>query len=300
MYDIIIIGAGPAGLTSAIYGARGGKTVLVLEANMAGGQIVNTPKVENYPGIPEIAGFQYAMNLMSQASALGAEIKYEKVLSIEDKNEEKIITTESASYTGRSVIIATGLTKRKLELEREEEFLGKGVSYCATCDGAFYRDKTVAVVGGGNTALEDAIFLSEYCKKVYLIHRRDSFRGESALVKRVQSTSNVEIIYNTIPSRLLGEEKLSGIEIKNSKNEEKRELSIDGLFIAIGQLPLNDIFGKLITLDEDGYVASGESCKTNVSGIFTAGDCRSKKVRQLTTAVSDGAIAALAALEYLF
>ena len=298
MYDIIIIGAGTAGLSAAIYGLRAGKKVLVLEQLSYGGQIINTPEIENYPGIKNISGFDFATGLYEQATALGAEVKYEQVTGIADGTEKQVTTTE-ATYSCKAIIIATGAKNRPLGLDREAELVGGGVSYCATCDGAFYKKRPVAVNGGGNTALEDALFLSNYCSKVYLIHRRDTFRGEVKQVEQLKAKENVEFVLNATVTALLGEDQLESIEVTDKNTGEKHTLQVDGLFIAIGQMPENAEFAPLIELDTAGYVVAGEDCKTNVDGIYAAGDCRTKTVRQLTTAAADGAVAALAACAYI-
>ena len=298
MYDIIIIGAGTAGLSAAIYGLRAGKKVLVLEQLSYGGQIINTPEIENYPGIKNISGFDFATGLYEQAAALGAEVKYEQVTGIAD-GAEKTVTTSGGTYNCKAIIIATGAKNRPLGLERETELVGGGVSYCATCDGAFYKKRPVAVNGGGNTALEDALFLSNYCSKVYLIHRRDAFRGEVKQVEQLKAKENVEFVLNATVTALLGREQLEGVEVTDKISGENRTLQVDGLFIAIGQMPENAVFAPLIKLDAAGYVEAGEDCRTNVEGIYAAGDCRTKTVRQLTTAAADGAVAALAACAYI-
>ena len=299
MYDIIIIGAGPAGLAAAVYGQRAEKRTLLIDEKGYGGQIINTPEVENYPAIQKISGFDFANSLYQQAANLGAELTFEKAIAIETKADTKIVRTESGFYEGRAVIIATGAKNRPLGLEREAELTGRGVAYCATCDGALYRGKTVAVIGGGNTALEDAEVLSGLAEKVYLIHRRDVFRGEESLVNRIRTKENVDLLLNRIPTALLGEEKITGLELEDRLNGEKEVLQLDGIFVAIGQMPDNEAFAEEIELDEKGYVKAGEDCLTKSDGIFVAGDCRTKKVRQLATAVADGAVAALAAVEYI-
>lgn len=299
MYDILIVGAGTAGLSAAIYGVRAGKSVLVLEASVYGGQIINTPEIENYPGIKHISGYEFATNLYEQAKDLGAEVKFEKVLEIKDEQSQKVVITDSNEYVAKTVILATGAKNRPLGLAKEEELIGKGISYCATCDGGFYRGKAVAVNGGGNTALEDATFLTAYCSKVYVIHRRDSFRGEEKLLETLKSKENVEFVLNSNIISLNATEKLESITVENKETKEQRQIDIEGLFIAIGQIPENDIFKSLITLDQKGYIVGEENCKTNIEGIFVAGDTRTKAIRQLATAASDGAIAALAACEYI-
>jgi len=298
-YDIVIVGAGTAGLSAAIYAVRAGKSVIVLEATTHGGQIVNTPEVENYPGIQKISGFEFANNLYKQAKSLGAEVIYEKVIGIEVNGEEKIVHTTKEDYQAKAVILATGAKNRPLGLEHEKEWIGAGISYCATCDGMFYRGKDVAVAGGGNTALENAIFLTNYCRKVYLIHRRDAFRGEEKLLQTLKEKPNVEFVLNANITRLIGEDGVDGVEVEDKNTHEKRIIDVMGLFVAIGQMPENSEFINVVDLDKGGYIEAKEDCKTKTKGIFTAGDCRTKKVRQLATAASDGAIAALAACEYI-
>ena len=288
MYDIIIIGAGPAGLTSALYALRAGKKVLVLESSSYGGQIINSSKLENYPGLIDTDGCTFATNLYNQVKNLNCEIKYEKVIKIDSG---KNVYTLNNTYKAKSIIIANGVEKRKLGLENEEKLIGSGVSYCATCDGNFYRDKIVAVNGGGNTALEDALYLSNICKKVYLIHRRDEFKGENKYIEELKNKDNIEFLLNSNVTKLNGENKLESIIINNEK-----EIKVDGLFIAIGLEPKNDIFSELIEL-ENGYIKSVDGVHTNIDGIYVAGDTRVKDLRQLTTAVSDGSIAATIAIK---
>lgn len=300
MYDIIIVGAGTAGLSAAIYGVRAGKSVLVLEAASYGGQIVNTPDIENYPGIAHISGFDFATGLYNQAKDLGAEIRFEKVIGIEAEGAGKRVETGSGSYEARAVILATGAKNRPLGLPNEQELVGRGVSYCATCDGMFFRNRTVAVNGGGNTALEDAQFLANYCEKVYLIHRRDAFRADVKEVERLRAKDNVEFVLDSVITALESDASgLRAIRVKNQKSGGERELRVDGLFVAIGQSPDNAAFTRLVKLDPKGYIEAGESCRTEAAGIFTAGDCRTKSVRQLATAAADGAVAALAAVNYI-
>lgn len=299
MYDIAIVGAGPAGLSAAIYGTRAGKSVVVFEAMTYGGQIVNTPEIENYPGIRQISGFDFATGLYEQATGLGAEVVYEKVTRIEDNGSYKRVLTESGSYEARSVILATGAKNRPLGLDHEQELIGAGISYCATCDGAFFKGKDVAVVGGGSTALEDAAYLCGYCRTVYLVHRRSQFRGEEAVVEKLRQKPNIIFELDSRVIRLNGESRLESIEVEQVQTGEIRTIPVDGLFVAIGQMPDNQAFSDLVNVDDAGYIRAMESCETNVPGIFTAGDCRTKKVRQLATAAADGAVAALAACDYL-
>jgi len=298
MYDIIIIGAGPAGLTAAIYARRASKSVLVLEALSYGGQIINTPDIENYPAVPHVSGFDFATKVYQQAEALGAEFVFEKAVGIKDNGSTKTVVTTENEYEGKAVIVATGSENRKLGLPNEEELVGRGVSYCATCDGAFYRGKTVAVVGGGNTALEDALYLADIAQTVYLIHRRDAFRGDEATVTSLKQRDNVKFIYNSTVTKLNAEKRLTSIEVTD-KNGEVSTIELNGLFVAVGRIPENQNFAALIKLDEAGYVAAGEDCITNVAGIFAAGDNRTKSVRQLVTAAADGAVAATEAVKYV-
>jgi len=299
MYDIIIVGAGPAGLSAAIYGLRAGKSVLLLEKESYGGQIINTPEIENYPGIKKISGYEFAQNLYQQAADLGGELRYEAVTAIETEEDTKKVLTDKNVYSCKTIILATGARHRKLGIKREEELAGKGVSYCATCDGMFFKGKDVAVAGGGNTALQDALFLANYCRKVYLIHRREQFRGEKRLVDALREKDTVEFVLNSQIVRLNGENTLASVTVKDKNTERERELAVSAVFIAVGQEPQSQIVRNLIDMDEGGYIISGEECCTNCSGVFTAGDCRTKSVRQLATAVSDGAVAALKACEYL-
>lgn len=297
MRDVIIIGAGTAGLTAAIYALRAGKSVLVLEQGTYGGQIVNTPKVENYPGIEQISGYEFASGLFKQAEKLGMEYRNEKVISVRQEENCKVVVTEGETYEAAALVLATGAKNRPLGVERETEFTGRGVSYCATCDGMFFRGKKVAVVGGGNTALEDAAFLSNYCERVYLIHRREQFRGEEKLADELRGKANVEFLLNKTVQELEGDITLQAVMLRDKNSGEVSRLEIDGLFVAIGQVPENGIFANLVELDEGGYIVAGEDCRTNVEGIFAAGDCRKKTVRQLTTAAADGAVAALGAAQ---
>ena len=292
MYDIIIVGAGPAGLTAAIYALRARKKVLIFEAKSYGGQIVTAPLVENYPGIESISGFDYATNLYNQVLKLGGEFKFETVLRIDEGN---IVTTKNGSYEAKAIILATGADKKKLNIENEDKYLGKGISYCATCDGNFFKEKTVAVVGGGNAALDDALYLSNIVKKLYLIHRRDDFRADQ-YVSELEGKDNVEFIYSSTVNKLIGDSKLEGIEILNNYGETA-ELKVDGLFISIGQEPQNKMFSNIIELDDFGYIKTEDGVHTSKPKIYVAGDARPKQLRQLVTAISDGAIAATTAIK---
>ena len=297
MYDIIIVGAGPAGLTSALYASRASKKVLVLEAKNYGGQIINTLDIENYPVEEHISGFDFATKLYNQAKNLGADIKYEKVIDIKNSDIKEVITSKN-TYKAKAIILATGSVNRKLNLSNEDKLIGKGISYCATCDGGFYKNKIVAVVGGGNTALEDALYLSDIAKKVYLIHRRDEFRGDSVTLSKLKEKDNIIFIYNSNITKLNGKEHLDSIEITN-KEGNVDTIKLDGLFVAIGRIPENKIFSKIINLDNNGYIIASENCHTNIDGIFVAGDNRTKELRQLVTATSDGANSATEAVKYI-
>ena len=298
MVDIIIIGAGPAGLSAAIYARRASKSVLLLEANTFGGQIVNTPDIENYPVAEHISGFEFATKLYTQATNLGAELKFERALEIKEEGGIKKVITAKNEYEAKAIIMATGAKNRKLGVAREDEMVGKGVSYCATCDGAFYRGKPVAVVGGGNTAIEDAAYLADIASDVYLIHRRDAFRADSASVEKLKTKENVHFILNSTVAELLAEKKLTGL-ILSDKQGNRTQLETQALFIAVGRIPENKCFANVLALDAEGYALAGESCITETAGIFVAGDNRTKEVRQLVTATADGAVAATEAVKYI-
>ena len=298
MYDIIIIGGGPAGLTAAVYARRAGKSVLILEKDALGGQITWSPRVENYPAIPSISGLDLGNRMAEQAMEQGADVEIEAAVRMEDHGDFHRVYGEFGSeFDGKAVILATGARPRTLGLEREEELVGSGVGYCAVCDGAFFQGQAVAVNGGGNSALQDALLLSEICSRVYLIHRRDRFRGEERLVEALQEKENVEFVLNAAVTELLGENELTGLVV--TQNGEKRSLNVSGLFVAIGHEPDNSAFSEWIELDAAGYADAGEDCLTRSKGVFVAGDCRRKKIRQVTTAAADGAVAALAACAWL-
>lgn len=297
MYDVIIIGGGPAGLTAAVYARRANLKTLVLEATACGGQIIITPDIENYPAAMHISGLDFASRLESQANELGAEIKFEEVTGINDNGIEKEVITDSNVYKGKTVIIATGTKSRKLGLEGEDALIGHGVSYCATCDGSFYRGRVVAVNGGGNTALDDALFLSNIADRVYLIHRRDEFRGDAETVEKIKAKDNIELVLNSQVTKLIYDNKLEAIEVTDN-NGIIRKLDVGALFIAIGRIPATNIFVNKVSMLEGGYI-NGEYCHTNIPGIFVAGDCRNKEVRQLVTATADGAVAVHEVLKLL-
>lgn len=299
MYDIIIAGAGCAGLTAAIYAARAGKKVLVLEAAVIGGQIAFSPKVENYPGFKMVSGYEFSDNLYEQALALDVGIELERVERVELDGDDKKVITDGGEYRCRALIIAAGAEHRKLGLPEEDDYLGQGVSYCVTCDGAFFKGKETAVVGGGSTALLGAETLSQICSKVYLIHRRDTFRGETHLVERLKKKKNVEIITDTVVEKLSGDQALECVYLKNTKTQKSSVLTLSGLFVCIGQQPDNGVFSPFVQLDEAGYIVSDETCLTGTPGVYAAGDCRTKAVRQLTTAAADGTVAALTAAKWI-
>lgn len=298
MIDIIIIGAGTAGLTAAVYACRSGKTVTVFESENIGGQIANSPRVENFPSIKSISGSEFANNLMEQAMELGANIELEKVLRV-TKGQFFTVTTEYGKYEAKTVIIATGVKHRQLGLPREEELLGHGISYCAVCDGPFFKGEEVALIGDANSALQYALLLANYCPKVYLYTLFDRFFGEDSLVKQVRERSNIEIRHNLSLKSFVGSDELEGLVFENTLTKELVNLNVKGVFIAIGQIPDNQLFSDLVELDHQGYIITNNDCETNVTGLFAAGDCRKKTIRQLTTAVSDGAIAAIKAVNYI-
>ena len=298
MHDILIIGGGPAGLTAATYACRAGKSVLVLEKNAFGGQITWSPKVENFPGFASISGTELGDRLLEQAMNQGAEVELEEAQELRRENGGFTVACESgARYEAKAVILAAGARPRPLGVAREEELVGCGVCYCAVCDGAFYAGKPVAVCGGGNSALQDALLLSESCSKVWLVHRRGEFRGEQKLVEALSQRENVEFVLNAKVAELLGGEELSGLVVE--QDGQRRTLPAEGLFVAVGHQPDLGAFASLLALDRTGYADSAEDCLTGTPGLFVAGDCRKKSVRQLTTAAADGAVAALAAVQYL-
>ena len=298
MYDIIIVGAGPAGLTAAIYARRAGKSVLVLEKDTFGGQITFSPKLENYPGFESISGNELAQRMLEQALALGAEVDMDTVTGIEN-GAVKTVLGESGSYEGKAVIIAAGARHRRLGLPREEDFIGSGLSFCAVCDGAFYRDGHVAVIGGGNTALQEIALLAETCAKVTVVQNLAFLTGEKKMVELVLSRPNVEVLYSTVCVGYEGGDSLTGLRLRSELDGHESRLPVDGAFLAIGTEPENGAFAALAPLNEAGYIVADESCGTPTAGLFAAGDCRTKTYRQVATAVADGAAAALNAVRYL-
>ena len=296
IYDLAILGAGPAGISAAIYAARARLNTLWIERKFAqGGQIVDTYEVDNYPGLPGINGMDLGEKMAAHAEKLGLAPLRENVVSVEDEDGIKVIRTKKNEDRARAVILAFGAAHRTLGIPGEEALSGMGVSYCATCDGAFFRDRTVAVIGGGNVAAEDAILLSRTCKKVYVIHRRDQMRADQILQEKLFACENVEMIWDTVPVSIEGEEMVSGIKLQNKKTGEERELPLDGVFIAVGIVPNTELFRNLVKLDESGYIVAGEDCVTSTPGIFAAGDIRTKQLRQVITAAADGANAVTSA-----
>lgn len=300
MYDLIIIGSGPAGLSAAVYGIRAGLKLLVLEQNpMSGGQVLNTYEVDNYLGLPGISGFDMGQTFRAHADKLGVEFVEARVKEIIDNGESKMVRTRRQDYETRAVLLATGARHAHLQVPGEEELSGMGVSYCATCDGAFFKGRTVAVVGGGDVALEDAIYLARTCEKVYLIHRRDELRGAVVLQEELKALSNVEILYSHTVQEIRGEDNVESLLLKDVKAGEEKELEVNGIFIAVGIHPTTELVRDMVKCDEAGYVLAGEDGATDCPGIFVAGDIRKKPLRQIVTAVADGANAAVAVEEFL-
>lgn len=302
MYDIIIIGAGPAGLTAAIYARRAEKTVLVIEKECVGGQITHSPRVENYPGFEALSGSELGDKLFEHAVALGAELELDTVTGISGEGGDITVKGEWNEYKAKAVIIATGSKHRTLGLEGEEEYTGEGISYCAVCDGAFYKDKTVAIIGGGNSALQEAVLLSESCERVYVVQNLPYLTGEMRLQEILNKRDNVEFILSSVAEQIISEDgAFAGIKIKNTASGELSELKLDGMFVAIGQKPECDAFASTVALSDYGYIEAGEDCRpvSVIDGVFVAGDCRTKAIRQVTTATADGAVAALAACRFI-
>lgn len=301
IYDLIIIGSGPAGLSAAIYAKRAQLSFVVIEkAPVSGGQIINTYEVDNYPGIPGIGGFDLGMKFREHADKLGAEFVTGEVSDFFIEDGSKIVVLDDGSrYTAKSVIIATGGSPRHLNVPGEAELSGMGVSYCATCDGAFFKNKTVAVVGGGDVAVEDAIFLARICKQVYVIHRRDEFRASKSLSSKLLALDNVTVLWNSVVDRINGSDKVESIIVADTKTKEQKTYEVEGVFIAVGYIPNSQIYSKLVKVDEAGYIIAGENCQTNIPGVFAAGDVRTKELRQIITAAADGANAITAVEKYL-
>jgi thioredoxin reductase (NADPH) len=301
VYDVIIIGSGPAGLAAAIYAKRAELDVIVIEkASLSGGQIINTYEVDNYPGTPGISGFELSTKFREHADKLDTTFINGEVTDFELEGEIKVITLEDGTkYKGKSVIIASGGAPRHLGAEGEEKLSGMGESYCATCDGAFFKNKVVAVVGGGDVAVEDAIFLARLCKQVYVIHRRDQFRASKSITSKLLALENVTILWDSVVENITGDDRVEAIEVKNVKTNQKETLNVAGVFIAVGYLPNSDIYKKIVATDEAGYIMAGENCETNIPGIFAAGDIRTKDLRQIITAAADGANAITAVEKYL-
>ncbi len=299
-YDVIIVGGGPAGLTAGIYAGRAGKSVALFEKEMMGGQITYTGEIDNFPAVPGMNGAEYAMKLTDQAKSFGAEIYMDEVISVSKEGDEKFrVKTAEEEYTCSALILATGLQRRKMNVPGEEALIGRGISFCAVCDGAFFRNRDVAVYGGGNTAVEDAIYLSGLCRSVTIIHRRDRFRAEAHLVRALQERDNVVLALEKTVSAVQGEKMVRGVTLRDVKTGEESTLEVDALFVAIGQVPNGEAFRTLVDTDESGYYLVGEECESNTTGLYVAGDGRAKTVRQLTTAVGDGATAATHACQYV-
>ncbi len=300
-YDVVIIGGGPAGYTAALYCARAALSTLLLESFAPGGQMGTTDIVDNYPGFPQgVGGYDLGTEMQKQAERFGSKSAFKRVAKVDFESQPKKITTEDGIvYEAGSVIVATGALPKELGLEREGKLRGRGVSYCATCDGAFYRGKTVVVVGGGDTAASDAVFLSKICKKVYLVHRRDALRASKAYLDPLNKAENVEFVWDSAVQNILGDEKVSGVEIKNIKTGTVSQLECSGIFIAVGAIPSTGLFEGTLTLNDRGYIDADETTKTNIPGVFAAGDVRAKPLRQIVTAVSDGAVASYMAEEFL-
>ncbi len=291
MYDLIIIGQGPAGLSSALYAGRAGLKTLILEKEFAGGQMGLTYEIDNYVGVDKIGGVDLAMNMLAHAKKFGATFKSENVVGLQLEGDVKVVETTKDKYEAKNVVLALGAKPRKLEIEGEQKLSGAGVSYCATCDGNFYKGKTTVVVGGGNTAVEDAIFLSRLCEKVYLVHRRDEFRAEKKLVDELKELDNVELVLNTVPVSINGQMKVENIVVKDVLSKEEKTINADGVFIAVGTIPTTALVENHIEIDKGGYIVTNERMQTNIKNVYAVGDCRNTVLRQVVTSVADGAIA---------
>lgn len=299
IFDLTVVGAGPAGMTAALYALRASKSVLLLDDQGYGGQITLSDCVENYPGVSNVNGYDLAEYMMDQLRAFNVTLKNARVLDLQKEDGLFCTVTARERFLSRAVILATGVTHRKLGVAGEADYIGRGVSFCAVCDGSFFRGLEVAVVGGGNTAVQDALYLAKICKKVYLIHRREGFRAEQGLLQRAKEEESIEILTDTVVREMQGDARLQSIVLENVKTGEKQTLSVNGVFEAIGSVPQNQPFSAVVSLDGEGYFDAGEDCTTAQEGLFVAGDCRQKKIRQLTTATADGTVAALAAIDYL-
>lgn len=299
IHDMIIVGSGPAGLTAAIYAARADLDTIIIDKGMAGGQVLNTYEVDNYPGIPDTSGPELAMKMQEHVMKYGVESVFDEVVELNLNDEVKEVVTAGNSYKAKTIVLSTGAQWRQLGVEGEETFKGKGVSYCATCDGAFFRNKTVAVIGGGDVAVEDAIYLSRFCKKVYLIHRRDELRAVKVLQKKLFETEGVEVIWDSVLEEIKGDEIVSGIDILNKKTGEKSSLDLDGVFIAVGTVPNNELLKEKVDTDDGGYIVTSDSCETSIPGVFAVGDVRKKLLRQIITAAADGATAVYGAEHHI-
>ena len=300
IYDLIVIGGGPGGYTAALYGARAGLSTLILEKLSAGGQMALTHQIDNYPGFPEgVDGFELAESMQQQAERFGAVTEYAEVYNVDLEAQPKVIETSEGKFLGRAVIIATGAGPRELGVPGEKELIGRGVNYCAACDGAFYKGKTVVVVGGGNTAAADAMLLSRVAKKVILVHRRDSLRATKIYHEPLMKAENVEFAWNSQVAEILHDQKVCGVVLKDVHSDQMRQIDCDGIFVSVGRKPVTEFLGDQLELDKGGYILAGESTKTNIPGVYAVGDVRTKFLRQVVTAVADGAVAVHMAEEYL-
>ena len=299
VYDILIVGSGPAGITASIYAARSQKSVLVLEKQAFGGLIINSPKIENYPGFNSISGLELADKFVVQAMDLGVCFEFDEILKVEKENDLYKLTGEYNEYLGKTLIIATGSKHRKLNLENEDNLTGHGVSYCAVCDGPFYKGQDVVIVGGGNSAMQEAILLSSYCTSVTMVQNLEKLTGESSSYETIKNTPNIKVLYNKKVIKLNGEKNLESIVIEDQKTKEQEVINTKSVFVAIGQVANNDVFNEICKLDNNGFIITNELCEVNNEGVYAAGDCRQKRIRQVSTAISDGTIAAVRAIEYL-
>lgn len=300
IYDMIIIGGGPAGYTAALYAARAGLDTILIEKAGAGGQMALTDTIDNYPGFDEgIDGFTLGMKMKNGAERFGVKSVLEQVDSVDFSNSIKSVKTSKNTYFSKTVVISTGADPNELGIKNEREYIGRGIHYCAHCDGRFYKDKTVMVIGGGNTAVADALFLARFAKKVYVVHRRDTFRAEKILVEPLLNAENVEVLWNSIPKEFTAGERINGAVIKNIKSQQEQEVNVDGIFVSIGRKPVTDFLNGALSLDDKGYIIADETCRTDVDGVYAVGDVRTKPLRQIITAAADGAVAVNFAVEYL-